>query len=162
MALIHCSSCNRVINDQKLTCPYCGAQTFAKEIEEPFQEESPFQAQAPFQIRRLAFLSGFGLLAFFFAFLVYGLVLIAAAFAGLKVLVGGVFAFFILIGICYFGVSKLAIPLFAFWGAYSAWEWPWYFAFPFAAPGLALALLFLIPSLYAEMKYLILNKVFKR
>jgi hypothetical protein len=73
---------------------------------------------------------------------VYGIAQLIAAYAGLDYYVGGIWAV-VIISTCLFLRFTLPLTIASFFGALYVWEWHWYFALVFAAPGLLL----IIPSI---------------
>src|SRR5579884_4237767 len=75
-------------------------------------------------------------------FAVYGVAQLFAAFAGFDYYVGAIFAG-VIIAACIFFRFTLPLTIASFLGAKNVWEWHWFFALIFAAPGLLLV----IPSI---------------
>ena len=79
-------------------------------------------------------------------FAAYGVVQFLAAYLGLDYYVGPFFAA-VIIGVCLWLRFTLPITIGSFFGALYVWEWHWFFALIFAAPGLLL----MVPSILATV-----------
>jgi len=83
---------------------------------------------------------------FFVVFIGYGILQIVAGFVGIEYGLGPWWAWGALIAAFMFRFT-LPITVGAFFGAMNVWDWHWFFALLFAAPGLALV----IPGVLAEL-----------
>jgi hypothetical protein len=81
--------------------------------------------------------------------LALGVAQVVGAFVGFQYLVGTGWTIAIFAAAVIFRLFPFLFPIGAFIGALNVWEWPWYGALAFAAPGLALTLL-LMPGLLAS------------
>lgn len=79
-------------------------------------------------------------------FAVYGVAQIVAAFVGLDYYVGTLWAVVIMAACIWFRFT-LPLTIASFFGALHVWEWHWFFALIFAAPGLLLV----IPSILGSI-----------
>ena len=77
---------------------------------------------------------------------VIGITQIWAAYLGVAYYWGGIAAFVIIAASLFFQFS-LPITIFSFLGALNVWEWPWWGAALFAAPGL----IFMVPAVIAQI-----------
>lgn len=84
-------------------------------------------------------------------FAVYGLAQLAAAWLGLDLYVGAFLAGAILAG-CLWLKFSLPLNIASFFGGWKVWDWPWYGALLFAAPGLLLAVPVLLGSVIDMMR----------
>ena len=83
--------------------------------------------------------------AIIWVLLILGLVQVVAAFQGLALLIGPVWVVVVLVASLFLGLFPIVVTVGAFMGMLKVWDWPWYFAALFAAPGL----LFMAPALMA-------------
>ncbi len=83
--------------------------------------------------------------AIIWVLLILGLVQVVAAFQGLALLIGPVWVVVVLVASLFLGLFPIVVTVGAFMGMLKVWDWPWYFAALFAAPGL----LFMVPALMA-------------
>ena len=79
-------------------------------------------------------------------FAIYGIAQIIAAYVGFDYYVGVFFAALIM-AVCMFLRFTLPITVASFLGAMNVWEWHWFWALLFAAPGLV----FIIPSILTSL-----------
>jgi hypothetical protein len=79
-------------------------------------------------------------------FAIYGVAQIVASFVGFDYYVGAFLAA-VFVGACIWFRFTLPLTIAAFLGAKNVWEWHWFLALIFAAPGLLLA----IPSILGSI-----------
>lgn len=99
-----------------------------------------------FADRLLSLLEGPGLAAWFVLIIIYGLVMLGAGWAGIDDAAGSLWAFLALFAATMFRFT-LPITIGAFLAAVNLWEWHWFFALIFVAPGL----LFMVPGLLVAL-----------
>lgn len=79
----------------------------------------------------------------------YGFTQLYAGYLGMEKLAGAWWAAGVVVAAVFFQFG-LPLSIGAFYGAISIWGWPWWIAFPFVAPGLALNLL-MVPGKMARL-----------
>lgn len=87
----------------------------------------------------------------FLAFMAFGIVQLAAGFAGIEHGLGSFWAWAALIAAVPFRFT-LPITIGAFFGAMNVWGWHWALAALFAAPGLLLVIPGVLASLFSLVK----------
>ena len=85
-------------------------------------------------------------------FAIYGVAQIMASFAGFDFYVGAFFAS-VIVAACIWFRFTLPLTIAAFLGAKNVWEWHWFFALIFAAPGLLLAIPSILGSLIEQARH---------
>jgi hypothetical protein len=131
----YCAGCGNKVMTSIRICPSCGERNFSPNptiVQQPQQQ--PF-IQTGNQVKGI----GTGVLLFssMIIFMIWGVAQFIAGYAGIEAYAGAGWAVTAIIFSLLFRFT-LPVTVGSFYGAMVVWNWPWYLALLFAAPGLAL------------------------
>ena len=143
----YCAGCgNRVMTSIRI-CPSCGERNFSPNPTIAQQPQQQSQQQPQQQPQQQSFIQagnqvkgiGTGVLLFssMIIFMIWGVAQFIAGYAGIEAYAGAGWAVTAIIFSLLFRFT-LPVTVGSFYGAMVVWNWPWYLALLFAAPGLAL------------------------
>ena len=131
----YCAGCgNRVMTSIRI-CPSCGERNFSPNPTIAQQPQQQSFIQTGNQVKGI----GTGVLLFssMIIFMIWGVAQFIAGYAGIEAYAGAGWAVTAIIFSLLFRFT-LPVTVGSFYGAMVVWNWPWYLALLFAAPGLAL------------------------
>ena len=131
----YCAGCgNRVMTSIRI-CPSCGERNFSPNPTIAQQPQQQSFIQTGNQVKGI----GTGVLLFssMIIFMIWGVAQFIAGYAGIEAYAGAGWAVTAIILSLLFRFT-LPVTIGSFYGAMVVWNWPWYLALLFAAPGLAL------------------------